>query len=83
MHGGVRVRVLYDTPFRRRLDWNGIYVSVCMTCLQTVATSWRNATLAEEEGQHVCHEPVVSENQGPGTNMRDLPGLRTCHAVGS
>ena len=60
------MRVQYDTPFPRRLDWNGIYVSVCMTCLQTVGTSYRNAALAEEEGQHVCHEPMASENEARG-----------------
>jgi hypothetical protein len=64
--GGVRVPVQSDSPFRRRLDWNGIYISVCMTCLQTVATGHRNATLAEEEGQHVCHEPMASENEAQG-----------------
>jgi hypothetical protein len=34
-----------------------------MTCLQTVATSYRYATLAEEEGQHVCHESIALENE--------------------
>ena len=60
------MRVQDDSPFRRRLDWNGIYISVCMTCLQTVATSYRNAALAEEEVQHVCHEPMASENKARG-----------------
>ena len=53
--------------FPRRLDRNGIYHSICLTCFQTVATSFSQTTLVEGERHHIC--------EGPPARMMARPGL--------
>jgi hypothetical protein len=40
--------------FPRRLDQNGLYHSVCLTCFQTIAISSSDAVLTEKEWLHKC-----------------------------
>ena len=49
-----------DRNFPRRLDENGIYHSICLNCFQTVATSFSQEALLEEERKHVCKIPLTS-----------------------
>jgi len=42
--------------FPHHLDWNGVYHSVCLNCFVTVATSFNEDSLSEEERQHRCEE---------------------------
>jgi len=44
--------------FPHRLDWNGVYHSICLDCFATVATSYSEQTLLEEERQHRCPETL-------------------------
>jgi hypothetical protein len=46
-----------DPNFPHRLDRNGIYHSICLSCFQTVATSFRQAMLIEAEKRHACSGP--------------------------
>ena len=48
-----------DPNFPRRLDQNGIYHSICLTCFQTVSTSFSQASLMEGERQHACAGPPL------------------------
>jgi len=41
-------------PFPHRLDNDGVYHSFCRTCFLTVATSRREADLADGEREHEC-----------------------------
>ena len=62
--------------FPHRLDQNGIYHSVCMTCFRTVATSFSLAALVEQERQHWCEGPPLRVTLEPdeGAQMGPLAG---------
>ena len=42
--------------FPHHLDWNGVYHSICLDCYSTVATSYNENMLSEEENHHRCEE---------------------------
>jgi hypothetical protein len=59
MEGAMADRPANLYPHRKTTD--GSYISICMSCLATVARTKTEARLEELEKSHVCYSYLVTE----------------------
>jgi hypothetical protein len=70
----------YNAHFPHRLDNDGVYHSFCRACFRTVASSRREADLADGERKHECSgSPIFAKriendplNQNPAKAKTSL-----------